>query len=116
MKRTLVCLLTLAVVFTMPAFAAERLDLTTPVTAPSVTTWTPKHWTFDYENQRIAVLFRGPAGEAKVCTDVGASATTTMNGLAKARLDLISLPKRTITWAQGLGCLGAGTISGTPDP
>ena len=100
-----------------PVYAAEQLNLTTPVTAPSVTSWTPKHWTFDYENQRIAVLFRGPAGEAKHCTEVGAAATSTMNALAKARLDLISLPKRTITWAQGLTppCLGAGSVSGSPD-
>ena len=114
MKRTLVCLLAVLLAPTL-VLAAEKLDLTTPVTTPSITDWRPVRIILDRENQHIAVLFRGPAGEAKSCAEVGAAATSTMTALNKANLTSNSLEKRTITWAQGLGCLGAGTVTGSPD-
>ena len=108
--------LTLVLLFlATSAFAAEVLNLTTPVTTPSVTTWKPTQILLDRENQTVRVLFRGPAGESKTCVEVGAAATATMTALNKANLTSNSLEKRAITWAQGLGCLGAGTVSGSPD-
>ena len=115
MKRTLVCLLALAVVFTMPAFGAERLDLTSPVTTPTVTSWTPDELHLGWQQQFIRVLFLGPAGEKKTCVWSGSAATTLMVALNKANLTSNSLHKRIINQAVTDGCLTAGTVAGSPD-
>ena len=111
MRFMLLALLLLA----SPVMAAETLTLTAPITTPTITDWRPVKIALDWENQSVQVLFRGPAGESKSCQEVGAAATATMVALNKANLTANSLHKRTITWAQGLGCLGTGTVSGTPD-
>lgn len=109
--------LVLLVVMGAPAFAAERLDLTTPL-VPPVTT----HWTFDEmraseSKQFLMVRFVGPNGESKWCRDSGPTALTRLRRFLTADLTVMSLPQRTIKWAQGLTppCLGAGTVSGSPD-
>ena len=97
------------------AYAAETLTLNTPESSPSITTWQPVHIILNREGQRIDVRFKGSAGETRTCSEIGAAAVATMTTLNKANLTANSLEKRTITWAQALGCLGAGSVTGSPD-
>ena len=110
-------LLLVVLLLTSPAVAAERLDLTAPETTPSVTYWRPDEVHLSLDAKNITVVYRGPAGERKTCVWTGADATTKMTALNKANLSAgNSLHKRLITQGQALaGCLGAGTVSGSPD-
>jgi len=98
-------------------WAVEQLDLETPITTPSTTSWTVDEIHLWRTDARMIVIFKGSNGEKQRCMDQGPSATATMNALNKANLSTNSLQKRAITWAQGLTppCLGAGAVSGTPD-
>ena len=107
----------LLVLLVSPAWSVEQLDLTTPVTTPSVTSWTPDEVHLSWDARNITVIYRGSAGERKTCTWTGQDAADKMTALNKANLSAgNSLHKRLITQGQALaGCLGAGTVSGSPD-
>ena len=111
MRRLLLVVLLLA----GPAVAAERLDLTTPVTTPSGTSWKPDELHLHRQEQVIRAVFLGPAGERKACVWTGAAATTLMTTLNKANLTANTLDKRMLNQAVTDGCLTAGTVSGSPD-
>lgn len=103
-----------SMVVTTPA--VETLNLTTPIAPPSTTTWKVDEIHLRWGAQRVDVRYLGSNGEEKRCAETGAAAVTTMTTLNKANLTSNSLHKRAMTWGQALaGCLGAGTVSGTPD-
>ena len=98
-----------------PVFAAERLDLSSPVITPNTTYWKFDEIRASESKSLLMVRFTGPNGESTWCRDSGPSALATIRAVFKANLTNNSLQKRSITWAQSLGCLGAGTVSGSPD-
>ena len=110
-------ILLIILLLSTPIFASEQLDLSSPVTTPNTTYWKFDELRASRSKKLLMVRFIGPNGESIWCRDSGPSALTTMDTVFKANLTNNSLPKRSITWAQGLTppCLGAGSVSGTPD-
>ena len=117
MKRLLVAL-SLCSVFALPAYAAEELVLTTPITRPSVTKW--KLVTLHIKTDPAPyVLTRfmsdSTPAEYKVCEEDGTTAATLASNLNTANLSSNSLQKRALNRAAVSGCLSAGNVAGTPD-
>ena len=94
---------------------AERLDLTTPITPPSVTRYTIERLTLDWPGASIYLQLLGPNGEAASCVWTGDTATTLMRALNKVNLSIKSLQRRLLERAVADGLLTAGAVSGTPD-
>jgi len=94
---------------------AEKLDLTSAITAPSVTDYRVSRLLLDWDGARIAVGLKGPNGELRTEGYTGAAATNLMVTLNKANLSTTSLHKRVLNQLVADGKLPAGTVSGTPD-
>lgn len=115
MQKKLLATLTLCLL-PLPVFAVEDLILTTPETKPSATKWRLNSLSFDRSAPSISFTFLEPTtGETKTCTETGVAATTIISNLNTADFRTNSLQRRAITRAQTVGCIGAGTVSGTPD-
>lgn len=115
MKKALIVLSFLLLAVPVVALAVEDLTLTAPLTRPSTTTWRVDSLTLQWSAASVQATFLDPvSGNTAVCSETGAAALTLMTTLNSANLTANSLQKRAITWAIGKGCLGAGTIAGTP--
>lgn len=99
------------------ARAAEQLDLTSPITTPNLTTWKVDEIRMSWSGARLQVKFLGSNGETKWCASSGEAAQATIRAPNKANLTTNSLHWRAIDWAKKLtpACLGAGSVSGSPD-
>ena len=96
--------------------AVEDLTLTTPITKTSTTAWRVDEIHLSWTEKLVNVVFLEPTtGERKICSVSNDDATTLMVTLNKANLTNNSLHKRAINWAIGIGCLGNGTIGGSPE-
>lgn len=93
---------------------AEKLDLTTAVTTPDVTSYRVSQLVLDWDGQHIGIFLVGPNGERRTETYNGSTAKTLMIALNKANLTANSLHKRVLNQLVTDGKL-AGTVSGTPD-
>ena len=96
-------------------WAGEQLTLTKPITTPSTTGYTVERLTLNWPDATILLQFRGSNGEAASCAWSDATATTLMRQLNKLDLSVKSLQRRLLERAMADGCLGAGTVVGTPD-
>ncbi len=98
------------------ASAVEQLTLTTPVTKTANTGWRLDVFEINRSASTVRMVFLDPGtGETKDCTQTGPAAITLMKTLNTVNLTTNSLEKRAITNAQSTGCLGAGSVTGTPD-
>ena len=99
----------------VPAFAEVELTLTTPETSPSNTHWEMIKFAIDRRAEQIDMVFREPTTEIRrSCSLNGQQAIDFIQLIRTADLTTENLDTRVIVAAQGTGCLGAGTISGTP--
>lgn len=118
MKRLLLLLAVVALVAVGDdigvSHAGERLDLTTPLTTPSTTSWRVDEVRMAWTAKLVIVVFLGSNNERRECRTEDTAAVTLMTALNTANLTTNSLHKRAITHYIGTGCLGAGTITGTP--
>jgi len=99
------------------AWAAEDLTLITGIQHNTTLQWRVTWMRLDWDSAAVEVNFKDPSNPSRqvVCTETGALALAFMSQLNTANLSANSLQRRTIIWAIGKGCLGAGTISGTPE-
>lgn len=98
-----------------PALAVEDLTLTSPLTRASTTGWRVQSLDLQWSAAVVVATFLDPTtGNTLTCTESGSAALTLMSTLNTANLTSNSLHKRTLNWAVGKGCLGAGAVSGTP--
>jgi hypothetical protein len=93
---------------------AEIVTLTSPITPPSLTTYSVRMIQMDLDVPTIVIRLRGTNGEIKTCSYAGATATTLMIALNKANLTSNSLQRRVLTQLIADGEI-SGTISGSPD-
>ena len=109
-------LLLLSLLLPSLVWGVEDLTLTSPIVRSATARWRVEVFTFDRSAPRVSVTFMEPTtGERQICVVEGAGATTLISTLNTANLTANSLQKRAITWAQGTGCLAAGSIAGTPE-
>ena len=119
MRWLLAC--ALALCLATPGLAAERLDLTAPLTPsapatpPSIDWWRVAGLHFLWDEARIVAEIIGSNGERRECKVEGPAALTLMIALNKANLTSNSLHRRTLNHFASAGCLTAGTVSGSPD-
>lgn len=92
---------------------AERCDLTTPVTQPTIDNYTVASLTLDWYEARISIILRDNDGKSVHFMYEGATATALMVALNKANLTSNSLQKRIFTQLISDGKL-IGTVSGSP--
>ena len=98
------------------AWGVEDLTLTSPIVRSATARWRVEVLLLDRSAPRVSVTFMEPTtGERQICVVEGAGATTLISNLNTANLTANSLQKRALSWAQGTGCLAAGSIAGTPD-
>ncbi len=102
--------------FTLPAMAAEQVDLTAPDQVQAGTSvYIIKELNFDWGNKTIVIVLRGSGGEHKeVVYREEDGSVTLMRSLNKADLSTKSLHRRVMEKLIADGRL-AGSISGTPD-
>jgi hypothetical protein len=93
---------------------AEQLDLTTPVSTPTLTYYKVRMLTLDRDASEILIKLRGTSGEIKIWRYEGAAAVSLMNTLNTVNLAVKSLEKRILEKLVADGVL-TGTISGSPD-
>ena len=102
----------LILLFVTPCFAAEQLDLTTPITNPA---YRVIGLNLDWEGATIAVFLRCVStGLPLTFVYTGETATNLMVTLNKANLSTTSLHKRILQYLVNDGKL-TGTVSGSPD-
>ena len=109
--------LLMIVCFMLPAraWATEDLTLTSPLTRPSTSVWRLDEFSFSVSSHNVTLTFRDPTNNTSItCTESGAAADAVISALNTANLTNNSLVKRSTNRAITSGCLGAGTISGTP--
>ena len=106
--------LLLLLVLATPAFAIEQLDLAAPVTMPNTTSWKVDEIRMAWTAKLIVVVFLGSNNERRECRTEDTAATTLMTALNTANLSSNSLHKRAINHYISTGCLGAGTVTGSP--
>lgn len=91
----------------------EQLDLTTPITSPSITNYRVTLLHLDWTGAQIQIVLTGPQGESAGFVYSGQEATDLMLVLNTANLSVKSLHKRILEKLVANGKL-SGTISGTP--
>lgn len=92
----------------------EQLDLTTPIVAPSRTTYSIKKLLLDWPNQIIEVTVVGSDGIEVRNEYIGATAVALMTILNTSNLSTVSLQKRILQKLVVDGKLPAGNVSGVP--
>ena len=97
-----------------PVLASEDLTLTSPITSA---TWRVQEIRLNWDKAFVNVLFKDENTPLRqvICSETGPAALSLMSTLNTANLTSNSLQKRALNWAIGKGCLGAGTIAGTPE-
>lgn len=93
----------------------ETLNLTAPVSQPSVTTYTVERIFINRTPASIAITMKDSNGVTTTITynvAAGASLLTTLN---TSNFSVNSLQKQTLNKLKADGFLPAGTVSGTPD-
>ena len=114
-RRALSVLLALVVLgAALPAVAIEQLDLTAPLTPPSTTSWRVDEIRMAWTAKLVVVVFLGSNGERQECRTEDTAAVTLMTALNTANLTSNSLHKRAINHYVSTGCLGTGSITGSP--
>lgn len=109
MIRLLLALVLLA----CPVYAAEQLDLTTPIQAPSVTSYRVIALSMVWPTGDIAITLADPLGGTQTFSYTGADGVALMQTLNTANLSVKSLHKRILEKLVADGKL-TGTVSGTP--
>ena len=94
---------------------AEKLDLTSAITTPTLTDYRVTSVTFDWDGAQIIIFLRGTNGEQRREMYTGATATSLMISLNKIDCSVTSLQKRILNRLVSDGKLPGGTVSGTPD-
>lgn len=92
---------------------AEQIDLTAPVTQPSILNYIVSCLSLDWSNARITITLQDNTGASIVLSYTGATATALMVALNKANLTANSMQKRIFTQLIADGKL-SGTVSGVP--
>lgn len=93
----------------------ERVDLSTPIVKPDVTTYEIGSLLLELRpNPRIVVTLVGSDGTGKVHEYTGSEALTMLRALNTAPLNVKSLHRRVMERLIADGVIG-GTISGVPD-
>jgi len=105
-------MIAIVLLFVTPCFAAEQLDLTTPITNSA---YRVIGLNLDWEGATIAIFLRCVAtSQPLTFIYTGATATNLMVTLNKANLSTNSLHKRILQYLVTDGKL-TGTVSGSPD-
>ena len=94
---------------------AEKLSLTTPITAPTITEYVVDGLRIRWAAEEIVVTLLGPNGEERVERYSGDEALTRMRALNKANLTVKSLQRRVLEQLVTDGKLPGGSVSGSPD-
>ena len=93
---------------------SEQLDLTTPITTPSITYYNIKCLVLDWGNKAIVISLKGTNGENKQFSYDGDIAVTLMKALNKADLSVKSLHRRVLERLIADSFL-PGLVSGSPE-
>jgi hypothetical protein len=102
----------LVLVFGAGALAQERVDLTTPETKPSNTSYRPVRVVLDADLPAIEIWLKGDNGEVASCHYTGPTAQALLVALNKADLSTRSLNQRILDRVVADGCL-VGTVAGS---
>jgi hypothetical protein len=101
--------------FAVPVYAAEQIDLTAPITTPSITYFKVVRLDCDWENARISVYLKSSSSSERLAFYYdGAEATALMTQMNKKNFTTTSMQKTILNKLVADGFL-AGTISGSPD-
>lgn len=92
----------------------EKIDLSTPIQAPSITTYTVMRLEMDWPNGTVHIGLADQLGGTKSFSYTGASATTMIKALNTSNFSVKSLQKRILEQLVSDGKLD-GVISGVPD-
>jgi acyl-CoA thioesterase FadM len=101
-------------VFSLPCFAVEQIDLTTPIVTPSITYYKIMRLTLDIEGQGIIIDLKSSTGQYLQVAYNGVEATTLMVAMNKMNFTTVSMQKKILQKLIADGKL-LGTISGTPE-
>ena len=93
----------------------EQLDLSSPVTQPSVTSYTVERLSIQRSPACIDVTAKDNNGKETAVTYNGATAQTLLGQLNKGNFTVNSLQKQVINRLIADGYLPAGSVTGTPD-
>lgn len=94
-------------------WAAEQLNLTTPITAPSTTTYKVIFLAMQWPQGQVTIELADENGKTTGYSYNGAEATSLMAALNTANLSVKSLQRRILEKLVSDGKL-TGTVSGTP--
>lgn len=95
-------------------YAVEQLDLTAPITAPSVTFYKVQSLTLTVNPPVIDWTVVDNNGVTTSGAYNGTTAATLLGQLNRGNFSVNSLQKQIILRLQADGYLGAGTVGGTP--
>ena len=110
--RSILIMITVVLMLSVPCFAGEQVDLTTPETC---TNYRLANLFLDWDGQMIMVCLRCAAtGKVLTFTYSGTEARNLMIALNKANLSTNSLQKRVMDKLIADGKI-AGSVSGAPD-
>lgn len=94
---------------------SEKIDLTTPITVPTITSYQITRLTLDIEGAGVIVNLKSNTGERTQCSYNGLEATILMVAMNKMNFTTSnSMQKKVLQKLIADGKL-AGTISGSPD-
>lgn len=93
---------------------SEKIELTTPITVPTITDYRITKLLFDVEGAGIVIDLKSNTGLALQFSYNGPEATTLMVAMCKMNFTTTSMPKKILQKLIVDGKL-AGTISGSPD-
>lgn len=111
MKSLLIAIILL---LAAPVFAVEQIDLTTPITTPSITSFKVVKLILDIEGQGIIITLKSNTNERMEIAYNGAEALALMVAMNKMNFTTISIQKKILQKLITDGKL-PGTISGLPD-
>ena len=105
----------LILIFAFSVQAAEQVNLTVPITKPSINSYKIDSIVLNVTGATITIILIDPiSGEKPVFSYYGVTATNMMNALNKANLSVTSLQKRIFQQLITDGKI-LGTVSGVPD-
>ena len=96
------------------AHATEQLDLTTPITTPSITSYKVIKLILDIEGQGIIITLKSNTNERLEVAYNGPEALTLIVAMNKMNFTTTSMQKKILQKLIADGKL-PGTVSGTPD-
>ena len=95
-------------------YAAEQLDLTTPITGQSITNYRVIGFHWNKPTGDISATVVDNLNTVSACAYTGAEGVGLIGILNTANGSVKSLEKRILEKCSADGKLGAGTVSGTP--